>query len=59
MSEILMLILSYWIKKRFINLRTVILIKRWHSDECEMYEHLIGVIKQWRKWKETDNNGIK
>lgn len=27
--EILMLIFSYWIKKIFINLRTVILIKRW------------------------------
>lgn len=30
--------------------------KCWYSDESEMYEHLVGVIKQWRKWKEMDKN---
>lgn len=34
----------------------VIPIKRWHGDECEMYEYLVGVIKQWRKWKEMDKS---
>ena len=34
--------------------------KRWYGDESDMCEHLVGVIKQWRKWKEMDkNNGIK
>ena len=32
-------------------------IKRWQDDESDMYEHLVGVIKQWRKWKEMDKNG--
>ena len=51
------LIFSYWIKKK---IKGVIAIKRWHSDECDMYEHLVSVIEQWRKWKEMDkNNGIK
>ena len=34
----------------------VILIKRWHDDESDMYEHLVGVIKQWIKWKEMDKS---
>ena len=29
---------------------------RWYSGECEMYEHLVGVIEQWRKWKEMDKS---
>ena len=34
--------------------------KRWYGDESDMYEHLVGVIEQWRKWKEMDkNNGAK
>ena len=36
--------------------KEVILIKRWYSDESGMYEHLVGIIKQWRKWKEMDKN---
>lgn len=31
--------------------------KRWYSGESDMYEHLVGVIEQWRKWKEIDKNG--
>ena len=34
----------------------VILIKRWHDDESDMYEHLVGIIEQWRKWKEMDKS---
>ena len=34
--------------------------KRWYGNESDMCEHLVGVIEQWRKWKEMDkNNGIK
>ena len=29
---------------------------RWYSDESDMYEHLVGVIEQWRKWKEMDKS---
>ena len=37
----------------------VILIKRWYGDESDMYEHLVGVIKQWRKWKEMDRECLQ
>ena len=41
-------------------LKVVTPIKRWYSDESDVYEYLVGVIEQWRKWKEKDkNNGIK
>lgn len=30
--------------------------KRWYSGECEMYEYLVNVIGQWRKWKEIDKS---
>ena len=30
--------------------------KRWYGDESDMYEHLVGIIKQWRKWKEMDKS---
>ena len=30
--------------------------KRWYGDESDMYEHLVSVIKQWRKWKEMDKS---
>ena len=30
--------------------------KHWYGDESDMYEHLVGVIKQWRNWKEMDKS---
>ena len=32
--------------------------KRWYDNESDMYEHLVCVIKQWRKWKEMDTKWI-
>lgn len=29
-----------------------------YGDESDMYEHLVGIIGQWRKWKEMDKNNV-
>ena len=42
-------------KEQFIKLMEA--IKERYGDESDIYEHLVGVIKQWRKWKEMDKNG--
>ena len=33
--------------------------KRWYGDESDMYEHLVSVIEQWRKWKEMDRECLQ
>ena len=59
MKKIIIQMIYIWTVYDFSQIpliRVVIPIKRWYGDERDMYEHLVGVIKQWRKWKEMDKN---